>query len=100
MEFLIELLFELIFEGGVEVSKNKKISKFIRYPLIFLIVLFFSFIIFLLLFLGLSIANTNILVGLLIIIISFIFLIFSIKKFKEVYLEKKEDGDIDGTNFK
>lgn len=34
MDFIFELLFELIFEGALSVSSDKKVSKFIRYPLI------------------------------------------------------------------
>jgi len=45
MEFLIEELLNLIFEGSIEISSNKKVSKWIRYPLIVIIILFFSVII-------------------------------------------------------
>lgn len=34
MDFIFELLFELIFEGALSVSSDKKVPKFIRYPLI------------------------------------------------------------------
>lgn len=30
MEFVIELLLDLIIEGSIEVGKNKKVSKWIR----------------------------------------------------------------------
>ena len=89
MEFLIELLIELIFEGGIELSANKKISKWIRYPLIIIIMLFFGFIIFGLLFLGISLANENIYLGLLLIVISLILLVAAIYKFKKIYIEKE-----------
>lgn len=96
MEILIELLFELLFEGTFEISKNKKISKLIRYPLIALIVLFFALIIFGMLFIGLTVANNNILLGLFIIIISLVLLVLSIMKFKKIYMEKKENIDTNG----
>jgi len=40
MDALFEFLFELIFEGSLEAAKSKKLSKWIRYPLIVLISLF------------------------------------------------------------
>lgn len=35
MEIVFEILIELILEGTMEASKNKKVPKIIRYPLIF-----------------------------------------------------------------
>ena len=87
MEFLIELLLDLVLEGSIEISKNKKISKFIRYPLIIFIILSFTIIFFGMLILGILILKENIYFGLL---ISIILIILSIKKFKKVYIERKE----------
>ncbi len=92
MEFLIELLLDLVLEGSIEISSNKKVSKFIRYPLIILIILFFSIVIFGLLLLGIMIIKDNILIGLFIIAISLFLLIASIIKFKTIYLNKKENN--------
>ena len=39
MDFLIELLFDLILEGSVEAAKSKKVPRWIRYPLICLLAL-------------------------------------------------------------
>ncbi len=52
MELLLEIIFELIVEGSIEVSKNRKISKWIRYPLVVLISLFIIAIIGFLIFVG------------------------------------------------
>ncbi|MBQ9659155.1 MAG: hypothetical protein IJV31_10420 [Clostridia bacterium] len=41
MELLLEFIFTLIFEGSIEVAKDRKISKWIRYPLIILLSVFF-----------------------------------------------------------
>ena len=38
MEFIFEMVLELILEGTLEISKNRKVPKIIRYPLIFFIV--------------------------------------------------------------
>lgn len=91
MEFLIELLLEIIFEGSVEISSNKKVPKWIRYPLIVLIVLFFAVVIFGLLLLGIAIINKSLIGGLFIIVISLIMLVLSVGKFKKIYIEKKEE---------
>lgn len=41
MELFFELLGEIFFEGIIEIIKNKKISKWIRYPLFILISAFY-----------------------------------------------------------
>lgn len=88
MEFLIELIFELIFDGTIEISKNRKVPKIIRYPLIAIIVIFFATIIIGLFIIGIIFMKGNILVGILCIVVSIIFLISAIIKFKKVYLER------------
>ncbi len=54
MELLLEIIFELIVEGSAEVAKNRKISKWIRYPIVVLISLFIIAIIGLLTFIGVA----------------------------------------------
>lgn len=41
MELLFEFLGEIFFEGIIEIIKNKKISKWVRYPLFLLISAFY-----------------------------------------------------------
>lgn len=86
MEFIIELILELVFEGGIEASKNEKIPKYIRYPLIFLISLFFITVICLMYFVSFISIKENILFALVLFIISTIMLVMSIFKFRKVYL--------------
>lgn len=90
MELIIEFIMELIFEGGVEASKSKKVPKCIRYFLIAIIVLFFAVVIFGMFLLGIAALNENILFGIFLIALSLLFLFLSIKKFKETYLLRKE----------
>ena len=52
MDLLIEIILELILEGSIEISSNKKVPKWIRYPLIFIITALFLTIIIGILFLG------------------------------------------------
>lgn len=67
MEFLIELLIDLIIEGSIEISSNKKMNKWVRYSLIILIVLFFTVIIMGLFIIGILLIKKNILASLFII---------------------------------
>lgn len=90
MEIVFEILIELIMEGTIEVSKNKKVPKIIRYPLIFLIVLLFIGVIGLVFFTGiLAYQKINRICGILFIIISVVLLISSIIKFRQIYLIKR-----------
>lgn len=90
MDFIIELVIELLLEGSIEISSNKKVSRWIRYPLILFIVTLFAGIILLMLYLSFSLLNKNVLAAILILIISLFMLISAIIKFKKLYLEKKK----------
>ncbi len=88
MEYIFEFLLELILEGSIEVSKNRKIPKYIRYPLIVLIILFFIAVIGLVFLAGILSIKENIFVGLIFIVIGLMMLIASIIKFRKTYLIK------------
>lgn len=90
MEFFIELVLDLILEGSIEASTNKKIPKFIRYSLIGIIILIFAAVILGLFILGITLIEKDVLVGIFMIIISLLFLIATIIKFKKIYLEMKD----------
>lgn len=90
MDFIIELVIELLLEGSIEISSNKRVSRWIRYPLIVFIVTLFAGIILLMLYLSFSHLNKNALVAILILIISLFLLIAAIIKFKKIYVEKKK----------
>lgn len=91
MDLLVEFILELILEGSIEIVKIKKIPKFIRYPILGLIILFFTTIIFGLIILGIIFLKKNILFGLLFIILGLIFLLSSIFKIKTQYKEQKKE---------
>ena len=80
---LIEALIELIFDTSLELAKNKKISKWIRYPLIILIILFIVGIIGCLMSVGvvmiLSKERPQMIIGELIILLAIIFSTIIIK---------------------
>lgn len=91
MDELIEFILELLLEGSIELSSNRKVPKYIRYPLIFLITLFLLVVIIGIFIIGILLIDENVLVGLLFIVLSIIFEIGSIKKFKKLYLQKKNE---------
>ena len=83
MEFIFELVFELLFEGGMEVTSNRKVSKWIRYPLLAIFTLIFGGIIFLIVFMGVSSLENTIIGGLFIIGLGIFMLIACIYKFRQ-----------------
>ncbi len=88
MELLFEIILDLILEGSIEASLNKKIPK-IRYLLIVLICLFFIIVILGLLIVGISFLDKNIYASLFMIFISVVMLITAFYKFKKVYIKKR-----------
>ncbi len=90
MEYFFEFLLELILEGSIEVSKCKKLPKWVRYPLIILIILFFLFVIGSLVLAGVLALKENLLGGIFILAVGLFLLIMSGVKFKEVYLKKNK----------
>lgn len=87
MEFVFELILELFLEGSMEISKNKKISKWIRYPVLALVVLFFVTVLALIFLVGIMMFSTNILASLFVIGVGLIMLVGTILKFRRMYLE-------------
>jgi hypothetical protein len=69
----------------------KKVPKWIRYPMIVLILLFFTFVIVAILVLGIYILTQNIFMGIVIITIGVILLISQIIKIRKMYIDKKND---------
>lgn len=92
MEFMFEILLELILEGTFEISKSKKVPKIIRYPLIIVIILLFLGVALLIFYTGvLAYQKINKICGILFITLGIVFLVASIIKFKKMYLVKKSD---------
>lgn len=89
MDDIIEILLELILEGGFELSNNKKTPKWIRYPLILIISLLYLGVVILIFYLGIWIQKESIALSIAFIILSIAMLIGGINKFKQVYIEKK-----------
>lgn len=90
VEFILEFVFEGILEGSMEASTNRRIPKYIRYPLIGILSLFFIAVIGLVFFGGILALKENILVGMFLILVGLFLLIMSIVKFRKAYLIKKD----------
>lgn len=90
MDIVFEFLVELLAEGTIEISKSKKVSKWLRYPLIALIVLFFSLVILGIFALGIIMLKENLLLSVILILLSLFMLIAGILKFRKTYIDKKK----------
>lgn len=94
MEFLLEIIFDLIVEGSVEVVKSRKVSKWIRYPVVALISLFIIAIIGFLTFIGFSLIAKEDryakLGGLICLIFDIIIIIFIIRNIRKQMKIKRE----------
>ena len=92
MDFLIEFITELILEGTFELSKNKKTPKWLRYPLIILVSLFFIAIILIIFITGYLALKEIPLLGIFLILLSLIFSVLSINKFKTTYIKRNPNS--------
>ncbi len=92
MEYVFEFIMELVLEGCMEVSKSSKIPKYIRYPLIGVLSLFFIAVIGLVLFTGILALKESILLGVFLIVVGLFLLIMSVIRFRKAYLTKINKG--------
>lgn len=88
MEYIFEFILELIFESSVELSQSSKVPKYIRYPLIGFVVLFFIIVIGLIFWTGFLSLKENIILGIFFFAIGLLLLIMSVIKFRKTYLNK------------
>ena len=91
MDFILELLFELFVEGTLELSKNIKVPKTIRYPLLGLIILFVIAVIVGIFVLGIALFTEDIFFSIMMFALGAFFLVgISIKTYK-FFKNKKLD---------
>lgn len=93
MDIIFELILELLIEGGMEVSTNRKISKWIRYPVALILALFFAAVIFGMLFFGIFLLQSNLFAALFIILIGLFALIGSAEKIRNIYRKEKNQEE-------
>lgn len=95
MEILLEIIFDLLFEGSIEIVKCKKVSKWIRYPLIAIFAALYIFLIGVIGFLGIALIASEqpytTFFGIFFLIIEIILIISGVKKIKdEIKIRKTE----------
>ena len=88
MEYLIELILELVLEGGLEATKSDKIPKTIRYIILGIILLFFIAVIGIIYLTAFLILKQSIVGFILFFLLATFMLISTIIKFKKEYLKK------------
>ena len=76
MNDLIEFLLEIVLEGAIELSSNKKVPNWIRYPLTIIISLFFLAVLFLIFYCGIIVLEENVLFGILLFLLGVFLLYF------------------------
>lgn len=91
LEFIIELVIELIVDGGIELTKSKKVSKWIRYPIVAIAGIVTIGILGFMLLLGYGLLDETALGGLIILGLTLLLLILTIRKLIKVYKEVKEE---------
>lgn len=88
MDDLLEFVFEVLLELGEDVSSNRKISKWIRYPILVIIILFYIGVVGITLFVGLSSLKENAFLGLILILLSLFFVVGISIKIRKLYINK------------
>ena len=86
MDFIFELIAELIMGTVFEASKSKRVPKPLRYFLIALIILFFAAVFGLIFFIGALTLKKTVIGGIVIIAFGLLMLILGIRKFRKTYL--------------
>lgn len=89
MEFIFESILELILEGGLRVGKNKKHSKWIRYPLLLLVGIVYVGFIALLIFGGFLVLEDGLWRAIVMWVFVLAFIIATILGFRKGYKRKK-----------
>lgn len=92
MDFIIELVTDLLLEGSFELSKNLKTPKWLRYPLIIFVVLFFIAVISIIFIVGYLTLKESTIIGILLIIIAIAFSVYSIAKFVDIYIKRNPNS--------
>ncbi len=89
MEFLFEMILELVLEGSFEASKSKNVPKPVRVLLAALVVLFFTAAIGIMVLAGiLMIRDDSPLGGAFMFVLAALILVFSIRRFIRAYIKK------------
>lgn len=83
----MEFIFEIVFEGILELATNKKVSKWLRYPLVALILVVYIAIIISFSFLAFIIIQDTLLGGIALILIVIVFIGMGISFYRKKVLD-------------
>lgn len=100
MDIVLEFFLELIVDGGIEASGNKKLSRWIRYPLIALVVLFFGAVIAMMFYLALGLSSNEPVASVAFSSLGVFLLVGTVLKFRKLYFAKRADNGSERTNDK
>ena len=100
MDIVLEFFLELIVDGGIEASGNKKLSRWIRYPLIALVVLFFGAVIAMMFYLAFGLSSNEPVASVAFSSMGVFLLVGTLLKFKKLYFAKRADNGSERTNDK
>lgn len=89
MDFILEFLLELVVEGGMEASGNRKLSRWIRYPLMILTILFFAAVIGLVFFIGVYMYREEPLASAILFLVGILLVVGAVAKIRQLYFTKK-----------
>ncbi len=89
METIFEFILELLLEGSIEISKSRIIPKYIRYPLIGLLSLFFLAVLGLIFVAGILVLKESLLGGIFLILLGVFLLVMAVLKLRKTYLARK-----------
>lgn len=94
MEFLMELITELLLESSVEVAKSRRISKWIRYPAIVLLAVLYVAVVMVIALVGWIVMKegSTAWLGIGFLLLDILFVLYSSRKIrKEILARKKEE---------
>ena len=80
MEYVIEFILDLLVDGTIEILPNKKVPKWIRYPLGIFVGLFMFAVIIGIFVLGILIFGESLIAGILMLALGFVLLVCAIYK--------------------
>ena len=91
MDIVLEFFLELIVDGGIEASGNKKLSRWIRYPLIALVVLFFGAVIAMMFYLAFGLSSDEPVASVILSLLGLFFMVGTVLKFRKLYFAKRSE---------
>ncbi len=89
MDFILDLLIDIVLEDGMEASQNKKLPKGIRYLILIAVILLYALIIGLVVWFGIETLEDNVGAGVGILAFAAIFLVLTIIRFAKILKRKK-----------